>query len=140
MAVWRHRVDGPFIAADDAFADFEDVGDELLIFEIKIVVDECVLFSVFEEEFHAALLMAPCTGGGERCVNTVRCDSSDFRKLARLWKAVHLRDFHGQMERLRQIPWIAVVVTEEIVAIVWRDAFPVECFGDFHGVFCGEVL
>ena len=100
MAVWRHGIDGPFIAADDAFADFEDVGDKLLIFEIEIVVDERVFFGMFEEKLHTALLMAPCAGSGERCVNAVGCDSSDFRKFTWLREAVHLRDFHGQMERL----------------------------------------
>ena len=140
MAVRRHGVDGAFIAADDAFADFEDVGDELLVFEIEIVVDERVVFRMLQEKLHAALLVAPCAGGGQRRVTAVNRDGSDFRELARLREAVHLRDFHGQMERLRRIPRIAVVVAEEIMAVVRRDAFPVECFGDFHGVFCGEVL
>ena len=138
MAVRRHGVDGPLIAADDAFADFEDVGDEFLIFEIKVVVDERVVFRVFQEKLHATLLMAPCAGGGQWHVTAVNRDSSDFREFAWLREAVHLWDFHGQMKRLRRIPWIAVVVTEEIVAVVGREAFPVERFGDFHGRFRGK--
>ena len=64
MAVRRHGVDGAFIAADDAFSDFEDVGDELFIFEIEVVVDERVVFCMLQEKLHAALLVAPCTGSG----------------------------------------------------------------------------
>ena len=110
-AVRRDRIDRQFITADHAGAETEDPGDQLPVVQVVVVVDEAVR-AARQKKLHASLLMAPGARRHERLV-AVFADHADFSRLAGERQALLLRNPHRKVQRLRQIPRVAVVITEK---------------------------
>ena len=120
--VRRNGVDGQFVPADHAFAEPEDAGDHFAFFHVIIVEDKAVR-ATGQKELHAPLLVAPGAGGDERPVAAV-ADDADLGGLAPHGETLPLRNAHRQMQRLPRIPRVAVVIAEEVVAVVRRQLLP----------------
>ena len=132
--VRRNRIDGAFIPADDAFADLKNPGDRLLLLRVEIVVDEAVR-PPRQEKFHAALLVTPAPGAGQRLVTAFAVEQADFGGLAGKRQPFALRRLQRQVAAAVAVPRVAVVVAEEVVAVVRRDLLPFVFGMDAHVLF-----
>ena len=131
--VRRNRIDGAFIPADDTFADLKNPGDRLLLLRVEIVVDEAVR-PPRQEKFHAALLVTPAPGAGQRLVTAFAVEQADFGGLAGKRQPFALRRLQRQVAAAVAVPRVAVVVAEEVVAVVRRDLLPFVFGMDQHGI------
>ena len=133
FAVRRDGVNGQFIASDDSFAELVNPRDEPSFALFVIVEDEAVR-TVFEEEFHAALLVTPRAGGDQRFIMSFQVDQADFRPFAARGQTLNLWSFHDEMLCDVAVPRVAVVIPEEIVTVVRRQFSPVVLAADlrFH--------
>ena len=133
FAVRRDGVNGQFIASDDSFAELVNPRDEPSFALFVIVEDEAVR-TVFEEEFHAALLVTPRAGGDQRFIMSFQVDQSDFRPFSACRQPLNLRGLHDQMLCEVAVPRVPVIISEEIVSVVGRQFSPVVLAADlrFH--------
>ena len=101
-----------------------------MLLQIEVIVDETA-GAARQKELHTPLLMAPGPGGDQRAISLF-ADHADFRGLSGLRQPGFLRNAQGQVQGLVFVPRIAVVVAEEIDAVVRRDLPPLINRMNFH--------